>query len=225
VPDRRDPLPLKWLNNLLLLRYRIKVIGRRNLPQGQAVIACNHVLHTDFRFHLKAITHSLRFLGLRDSTPWESINILIRLLFRSTVGLVDRVTENFVVFMERGRPMAPSVVNRLLGFLKRKHYLIIMSEGRVTREETRHTFYRGIGWFALKANCPIVPVAVSVQRRGPLARRILYRIGKPILPPDGNLHPRRKSFIYAERVNREVEHLLQLNRRAQKAPARFAVSG
>jgi 1-acyl-sn-glycerol-3-phosphate acyltransferase len=133
------------------------------------VIACNHVLHTDFRFHLKAITHhSLRFLGLRDSTPWESINALISLLFRLTAGFVDRVAENFVVFIEKGRPMPPSSVTRLLGFLKRKHYLIIMSEGRVTREETQHIFYRGIGWFALKADCPIVPIAVSVLRRGPL---------------------------------------------------------
>jgi 1-acyl-sn-glycerol-3-phosphate acyltransferase len=185
VPDRRDPLPLKWLNNLLLLR----------------------------------------FLGLRDSTPWESINILIRLLFRATVGLVDRVAENFVVFTQKGQPMAPSVVNRLLGFLKRKHYLIIMSEGRVTREETRHTLYRGIGWFALKTNCPIVPVAVSVHRRGPLARRILFRIGKPVLPPEGSLHPRWMSFLYTERVNREVEHLLWLNRCDQKVSALAASGG
>jgi 1-acyl-sn-glycerol-3-phosphate acyltransferase len=212
MPDRRDPLPLKWLNNLLLLRYRIKVIGRRNLPSGRAVIACNHVLHTDFRFHLKAITHSLRFLGLRDSTPWESINALIRLLFRLTAGFVDRVAGNFVVFIEKGRPMAPSVVHLLLGFLKRKYYLIIMSEGRVTRQDSPHTFYRGIGWFALKAGCPIVPIALTVLRRGPLARGILYRIGKPIFPPDGKLRPRQKSFLYAERVSREVEHLLALNR-------------
>ena len=105
MPERRDPLPLKWLNNLLLLRYRITVIGRRNLPQGMAVIACNHVLHTDFRFHLKAITHSLRFLGLRDSTPWEAVNSLIRLFFRLTLGFVDKVAESFVVFMDKGRPI------------------------------------------------------------------------------------------------------------------------
>jgi 1-acyl-sn-glycerol-3-phosphate acyltransferase len=210
--ERRDPLPLKWLNNLLLLRYRIKVIGRRNLPPGRAVIACNHVLHTDFRFHLKAVTHSLRFLGLRDSTPWESINALIRLLFRLTAGFVDKVAGNFVVFIEKSRPMPPSAVRRLLGFLKRKYYLIIMSEGQVTRQDSQHTFYRGIGWFALKANCPIVPIALSVQRRGLLARGLLYRIGKPILPPDEKLRPREKSFLYAERVNREVEHLLALNR-------------
>jgi 1-acyl-sn-glycerol-3-phosphate acyltransferase len=213
MPDRRDPLPLKWLNNLLLLRYRIKVIGGGYLPAGRAVIACNHVLHTDFRFHLKAITHPLRFLGLRDSTPWESINALIRLLFRLTAGLVDRVAGNFVVFIEKSRPMPPSVVNHLLGFLKRNHYLIIMSEGRVIREEEQHNFYRGIGWFALKAGCPIVPIAVSVVRRGPLARSVLYRIGRPVLPPIGRMRPREKSFLYTERVNREVEHLLALNRR------------
>ena len=212
VPERRDPFPLRWLNNLLLLRYRLKVIGRGNLPPGEAVIACNHVLHTDFRFHLKALTHSLRFLGLRDSTPWEAVNSLIRLFFRLTLGFVDKLTENFVVFMEKGRPMAPSVVKRLLGFLRRKHYLIIMSEGRVTPERAPHRFYRGIGWFALKAGCPIVPIAVSLRKRGLLARGILYRIGRPVPPPEGALHPRERSFLYAERVSREVEQLLRLNR-------------
>jgi 1-acyl-sn-glycerol-3-phosphate acyltransferase len=225
VPERRDPLPLKWLNNLLLLRYRITVIGRGNLPPGNAVIACNHVLHTDFRFHLKAITHSLRFLGLRDSTPWEAVNSLIRLFFRLTLGFVDKLTESFVVFMDKGRPMAPSVVNRLLGFLKRKHYLIIMSEGQVTREEAPHRFYRGIGWFAIRAGCPIVPIAVSLRKRGLLARSILYRIGRPILPPQGDQLPREKSFQYTELVNRQVEHLLHLNRCAQKVPARSVASG
>lgn len=212
--DRKDPLALKLLTNLLLLRYRIRVIGRKNLPPGRAVIACNHVQHTDFRFHLKVTAHSLRFLGIRDSTPWESINALIRLFFKLTLGFVDKLLENFVVFMEKGKPLAPSIVRRILRFLKRRHYLIIMSEGRVTSEEGPHSFYRGIGYFALKAGCQIVPVAVSVQKRGILARRIIYRIGKPIPPPDGRLRFRVKSFIYAHRVSREVSHLLELNRAA-----------
>ncbi len=114
--------------------------------------------------------------------------------------------------------MAPSLVDRLLGFLRRKHYLIIMSEGRVTPEQAPHRFYRGIGWFALKAGCPIVPIAVSLRKRGPLAKSILYRIGRPVPPPEGALRPRERSFQYAERVNREVERLLELNRCLEQSP-------
>jgi 1-acyl-sn-glycerol-3-phosphate acyltransferase len=212
--DRKDPLFLKLVHNLLLLRFQIHVIGRRHLPPGSVVIACNHLCHTDFRFHLKVTRHSLKFLGLRDSTPWESVNALIRLLFKLTLGFVDALLENFVVFMEKGRPMPPSAVARVLRFLRRRNYIFIMSEGRVTRDGEPHRFFRGIGYFALKAGCPIIPVALSMQKRGLLARRVLYRIGTPVPPPDGWGKTRLRSFLYTEIVNEEVNRLLELNRRA-----------
>lgn len=199
------------LNNLLCIRYQMRVIGRRNLPQGRAVIACNHPAYTDFRFHLKAVSQPLRFLGIRDSTAWGSLNVLIRLLFRLTLGAVDRLLEGFVIFMEKGKPMAPSLVRRILRLLQGRCCLVIMSEGRVSGQEQEHPFHRGIGYFALKTGCSVVPVAVSVQKRGILARRVLYRIGEPIAAPDGGLRLRRGSYLYTRAVNRRVEELLRLN--------------
>jgi 1-acyl-sn-glycerol-3-phosphate acyltransferase len=219
VPERRDPWILKKVSELLLLRYRVQVIGGRHLPSDGAVVACNHLMHTDFRFHLRATNHSLRFLGIRDNTPWRFANLLIRLLFRLSCGLIDALLAGYVVFREKGRPLAPSLTGRVLRDLSLGHYLVVMSEGRVSTAEQDRCFYRGAGYFALKAGCPVVPVAVSVRRRGLVARKVLYHVGAPVPPPGHSLPFRARTFRYTEAIHAAVRSLLeQDNPRAGPPP-------
>jgi len=218
MPERKDPWFLRLINEILLLRYRLQVIGARHLPAGCAVIACNHLLHTDFRFHVKAIRHSLRFLGIRDNTPWSSINRAIGLLFRLSCGLIDALLEGYVIFMERGRPLAPSVTARVLRALSVGHYLIVMTEGRVRKAEGEQCSYRGAGYFALKSGCPIMPVGVSMQRRGLLARRVVYRIGTAVPLPEACGTFRARTVAYTRAVDQAVDRLLALNAAGQGSP-------
>lgn len=191
------------------MRYRIKVHGSENLPRHAAVIACNHLAYTDFRFHLKALSGKLKFLGYRNSTNFMIINKLISLLFNATFGLVDRILKRYAIFLEKNRPIDRKTVIHVLNALKSGNSLIIMPQGVVSRDKPMNNFSRGACYFAIKAHCQLVPVALYIKKEGLFFRKIIYHIGKPLILEQKNMSEREMSFFYTGVLQKAVNKLLK----------------
>ena len=155
------------------IRYR--VTGREHIPAGRAVVFCsNHESNVDPPVLFQALHRRLHVLFKAEL---QKLPILGRVMLAG--GFVP---------VERDRREASMVsIDRAAASIREGNSFLIFPEGTRSRTDEMLPFKKGGFIMAIKAQAPILPVAVSgglaaMQRGSWLVRPVLVRvrIGEPV---------------------------------------------
>jgi 1-acyl-sn-glycerol-3-phosphate acyltransferase len=156
---------------LFHLMFRFDVEGRDNIPEGAAVIICNHLGWMDAISVLLVFPVEPRIHMLADPTSMMK-NRALWLLVKAAGGVVplDRA--------QRGNPLLFRHVGRCLGL---GGTVALFPEGDFgPREGDMLPFKKGFAYFAVEAGVPVVPVGLTGMKDLWLGKRLSMRIGAPI---------------------------------------------
>lgn len=181
---------VRWLLHLL---FRVRLEG--TLPTtGPYILVANHQGWSD-AFLLLALLPSkprLHFIADRAETMtlwWK------RLILRS-LGVV--------VAVDREQRSDRRAIETALRILEGGGVLGLFPEGRVSHAEAQlGPFRRGVGYLALKAQVPVVPVWLRGTAELYLGRELTARVGALRLPP--NEEPRHETTeLFAEQIRGDL---------------------
>ena len=156
---------------LFHLLFRLDVKGRENIPDGAAVVICNHLGWMDAISVLLAFPAEPRVHMLADPTSMMK-NRALWTLVKAAGGIVplDRA--------QRGNPMLFRHVGRCLAL---GGMVAVFPEGDFgPREGALLPFKKGFAYFAVEAGVPVVPVGLSGMKDLWLRKPLAMRIGAPI---------------------------------------------
>jgi 1-acyl-sn-glycerol-3-phosphate acyltransferase len=161
----------RWTFQILArLLFRLRVVGRANIPAGNYIVVANHLSWID-PFLLMLVLPEyprLYFIGARQALnrDWKA-----------------RLAQKFDVMIpfERGATwVGKNVFAKPLQVLAAGAVLGLFPEGNLgPAEGALQPLRHGIGHIALRAQCPILPVALCGARELYLGKPITLIIGKP----------------------------------------------
>lgn len=144
--------------------FRVKVIGRENIPESQGYILCaNHKSNWDPIFLAIAFPSNIRFMAKKELFENKALAGIL-----NAIGVfpVDR----------KGRDLAS--LKNSIKLLKEKNILGIFPEGTRTDSIDRNNMKDGVAYIALKAKKGILPVEI-VSSYKPFRKTYIY-INEPI---------------------------------------------
>jgi 1-acyl-sn-glycerol-3-phosphate acyltransferase len=178
---------MAWgLSNII---YRLKVIGRENLPaEGPFVIACNHVTFMDSFIVASGCPRPVRFVMYYKYFD---------------MPIVNRIFPDSKVIPIAGALEDPAVLkaafDKIAAELQEDEVVCIFPEGELTRDGKVHAFKSGIEKIVQRTPVPVVPACLNGlwgsyfsrkftgKERRPFRRkrsRISIELGRPIAPAD-----------------------------------------
>src|SRR5687767_13299943 len=207
-------IPFRWKGLLYMLGHggvalalgtsgiRYKVIGREHIPAGRAVVFCaNHQSNVDPPVLFQALHRRLHILYKAEL---RKIPVL---------GKVFE-TGGFVAIERENRDAAFASIERAAASIRAGNSFLIFPEGTRSPTEELLPFKKGGLVMALRAQAPIVPVAITggraaMQKGSALVRpvRVTVRIGEPI--DTAGRDDDDRDVVIAE-VRRRIEGLLKL---------------
>jgi len=177
-----------------------RVSGRENIPSGQAVVFCaNHQSNVD------------------PPILFNALHARLHILFKAEikkVPLLGRVFQmgGFVPIDRANREGSMAAIEQAAQSLRDGHCFLTFPEGTRSRTGALLPFKRGPFLMALKAQVPVVPVAVqggaASMRRGSWIIRpttVIVRIGEPIATKGMSVADRD---VLADQVRERVGELL-----------------
>ena len=169
---------LPWRNRLLvwLLRaacrilFRVRVVGLENVPAGACIVVANHLSWIDHLLLMAILPAEPRLylVGASQSICSPFKNWLV-------------ATFGSVIPVERGADwVGKDVLSRPVQVLESGAKLLLFPEGNVGQEEGELLpLKHGIGHYALRADCPILPVALSGVKELYWQKQMKVIIGQP----------------------------------------------
>jgi 1-acyl-sn-glycerol-3-phosphate acyltransferase len=182
------------------IRYRVS--GRQNVPRGTAVVFCsNHQSNVDPPVLYRALDRRLHILFKAEL---RSVPIL---------GIVME-TGGFIPVTRGKRDEAMGAIDLAAASIRSGNSFLIFPEGTRSRNEDLLPFKKGGFIMAIKAQAPIVPVAVSggrdAMRKGSAIIRpvmVDVKIGEPVLTAGYTLDDRDLLIaIVRERIEAMLRH-------------------
>jgi 1-acyl-sn-glycerol-3-phosphate acyltransferase len=168
------------LGPILLLLFRPKVTGRKNLPkQGAAILASNHMSFSDSIFLPLAVPRRITFLAKSEYFTGRGFKGWVVKKFFQGVGQVpiDR----------SGGRSSEAAVNAAINILKSGEILGIYPEGTRSPDGKLYRGRTGLARIAIEAGVPVIPVAMigtyDIQPTGQFLPRIMrvgIAFGEPI---------------------------------------------
>ena len=205
-------LPLEWKGLLYVLGHggvwlalgaagiRYRVAGRRHVPPGRAVVFCaNHQSNIDPPVLYRALHPRLHILFKAELRKLPVLGLVME-----TGGFVP---------VERGRrDEALASIDSAADSIRSGNSFLIFPEGTRSRSDELLPFKKGGFIMAIKAQAPIVPVAImggrAAMRKGSAIVRpvtVSVRIGTPIAT--AGRAPADRDAVIAE-VRAAIEALL-----------------
>ena len=185
-----------------LAGIRTRVAGREHLRPGETVVfCCNHQSNIDPPILFQALHPRLHVLFKSELTKLPLLGKAFQ------VG-------GFVPIDRRSREQSMAAIEHAAASLRNGNSFLTFPEGTRSRTGTLLPFKRGPFLMALKAQVPVVPVAIqggsaSMQKGSPIVRptTVSVRIGKPVETRGMTVSDREK---LADLVRSRVEELLSL---------------
>ena len=146
------------------LLYPCKIYGKKNLPNGRAVLVSNHFSALDCGFIAKVYNKDIKFLAKKEIFK----NKFISWLIKSFGGIP----------IDRDKPDMKSLVTAIK-VLKEEHKLAIFAEGTRNKSGTDELqpIKGGAIVFAVKTKSPIVPIMILKKLR--FMRKTPLIVGEP----------------------------------------------
>jgi 1-acyl-sn-glycerol-3-phosphate acyltransferase len=173
-----------------ILLYRLKVIGRRNLPRhGGLILAPNHFSQMDHFFVGVYLPRTIRFMGKSQ-------------LFGPPV--LTAILKHGGVFPVRRGHRDEEAMKTAFTLLDQGEMVLIYAEGGRSRSGELGEPKRGIGRIALESGAPVVPVAIygsAGVRRWKRLRfpQVTIEFGEPLsFPVEKDVGPERQLEIATE---------------------------
>lgn len=168
-------LLVQWLFRLL---FRVRIEGRENLPKGGGyILAGNHLSWLDpfLMLAFAPATPRIYFTGDRHNMTRPAW----RRIFTQSVG--------GVILVERGEH-GDKLNEQVREVLQGGGVLGIFPEGNVSETETGQLLplHKGVGYFAVHSNAPIVPMAFHGTKEPYLGKRLRVIIGSPVPARSGD---------------------------------------
>jgi acyl-[acyl-carrier-protein]-phospholipid O-acyltransferase/long-chain-fatty-acid--[acyl-carrier-protein] ligase len=130
--------------------YRIKVLGRDNIPErGGALFICNHLSHVDALLLMSSTDRKVRFLMFKGIYEKPAMKPFARIL-----GVIPIASE------QRPREMIQSI-REASEAIKEGHVICIFPEGQITRIGFMLPFQRGFERIMKDVDAPIIPIALD----------------------------------------------------------------
>jgi len=204
----KPPRFYRWLvvfvRVLVRLFWRVSVVGLENLPQPPYIIAANHQAWYDPAFIIPFFPPApmIYTMAKRETV----FNRAWKRAFVTRIGV-------FPISPSRGE-LDEAGVRTVYQILARGGVVLMFPEGRYSRGRAIRELKTGIGYFALQAGVPVVPVAVRGSGSLVPFRRIEVSIGAPILPdPPAWWALSRRVATVVQRVGDALTTALQRRRR------------
>lgn len=192
---------------LSLAGIKSQVIGRENIPADRAVVfCCNHQSNVDPPLLFEALHPRLHILYKREL---------------SKLPLLGRAFQlgGFVAIDRTNREQSMGAIDQAAESLRRGNSFLTFPEGTRSPTGSLLPFKRGPFLMALKAQVPVVPVAIqggtASMRKGSLIVRpttVTVRIGEPVETRGMDVSDRE---TLAETVRARVEEMLAIARRTK----------
>jgi 1-acyl-sn-glycerol-3-phosphate acyltransferase len=187
---------------LALTGIRFRVSGRENLPVGRAAVYCsNHQSNVDPPVLYEALHPRMHILYKREI---DGIPILARAFRIAGFIPVDR----------RNKEVAMRSIETGAASIRAGNSFLIFPEGTRSPTDELLPFKKGGFIMAIKAEAPVVPVAVqggraAMQRGSWIIRPVTVsvRVGRPVETAGTPLDDRDKVIA---KVKREIEALVAL---------------
>lgn len=171
------------LGALFRVVWRPLIEGAEHVPaEGAVIVASNHLSFIDSIIIPLAVPHRrVTFLAKSEYFTGGGLLGLPRRTFFRGMGAVPIDREE--------RRDAQAALDRALEVLARGWAFGVYPEGTRSRDGRLYRGRTGIGWLALEAGVPVVPVGLTgtdrvqpVGARFPRVRRVNVRFGEPIRP-------------------------------------------
>jgi 1-acyl-sn-glycerol-3-phosphate acyltransferase len=207
-------IAFRWKNLLYVLGHwgvalgmsltgiRARVAGRENVPSNRAVVFCsNHQSNIDPPILFQALHPRLHVLFKRELTR---LPLLGRAFQIGGFVPIDRVN----------REQSMDAIEQASASLRQGNSFLTFPEGTRSRTAALLPFKRGPFLMALKAQVPVIPVAIqgadaSMRKGSPIVRptMVSVRIGEPIETRGMDISEREQ---LSDIVRTRVEQLLAL---------------
>ena len=159
-----------WISMVLFwifftIFFPTKFIGKKNLQKGKCIWACNHT--TNFDVLILGTKSFCRFYAIGKSELFK--NKLLGWYLRK-IGTIP---------VNRGKSDIEAVKKTLRVLNEKEKPLLIFPTGtRESSPEEVQDLKNGVAMFAIKANCPIIPMVIIRKPR--IFRRNRFVVGEPI---------------------------------------------
>ncbi|GAA0369579.1 lysophospholipid acyltransferase family protein [Bacillus horti] len=180
--------------------YRYQVIGREHIPaEGGTLLCCNHISNLDPPLLGSSIERKVRYMAKAELFKIPVLSFLIR---------------SFGAFPVKRGGADRQVLKTSLALLKEGNVLGVFPEGTRSRTGELGKAFTGVGLFALKEECSVVPAAILGPYK--LFKPIHVVIGKPIDMSDLR-QEKVNSELAREATDRIMGHIEQLINQYKKA--------
>lgn len=153
--------------------FGVRLEGRENLADGPAIYCCNHLNWTDPLALLAVLPNRPKFAMFGPKEADMRTGGRNRLIMWTGFGIPYRPEKTDLIETTR----------RVHRVLEDGWVIVIMGEGRIHRgEHELMPLADGVGYFALRAGVPVIPVAINGTSWLGFRRGIRIRVGAPIVP-------------------------------------------
>lgn len=178
---------VNWAFRLVLWTTgaKITVLGQENIPDCPSLFTANHRSYADIPLGYTTVGHLTGFIAKKEIAKVPSLSWWMK---NMNCLFLDRADNR----------QALKVILAAIDNIKDGYSMFVMPEGTRNHTDDLLTFKEGTFKIAEKANCPIVPVAISnsdglYELHKPWIRKanVVIHYGKPIMPDDLTKEDRR----------------------------------
>lgn len=185
---------------LFKILFRLQSFGKNNFPQkGGFIIASNHLSFLDPIAVGLVSFRKVKFLARDDLFNNKAFAFLLK-----SLGAIP---------IKKGGAANIKPLKKALQILGEKHGIVIFPEGTRSQSGELQKMYNGIGFLAIKSNCPVIPVLIvgtdkvlPIKAKFARLRKIMVYVGHPIVPLQ--INDKSESFkAFSCRVEESIKDL------------------